>query len=79
VGAQAEDDGYLITMVSDMGADTSEIMILRADDIAAGPVARVLLPERMGIGTHACWVEEDRLQGEHRQPTFNPSLSSTST
>ena len=71
VGAKAEDDGYLITMVADMKADTSEIMILRADDIAAGPVARVLLPERMGVGTHACWVEGDRLHGEHRQPVLN--------
>ncbi|MBL8382622.1 MAG: carotenoid oxygenase family protein [Burkholderiales bacterium] len=71
VGARAEDDGYVISMVADMGADTSEIMILRADDIAAGPVARILLPERMGIGTHACWVEGDRLHGENRQPVLN--------
>ena len=71
VGAKAEDDGYVISMVADMGADTSEILILRADDIAAGPVARILLPERMGIGTHACWVEGDRLDGENRQPVLN--------
>jgi carotenoid cleavage dioxygenase len=71
VGAKAEDDGYVISMVADMGADTSEILVLRADDIAAGPVARILLPERMGIGTHACWVEGDRLDGENRQPVLN--------
>jgi carotenoid cleavage dioxygenase len=34
-------------------------------------VARILLPERMGIGTHACWVEGDRLDGENRQPVLN--------
>ena len=71
VGSRAEDDGYLITMVADMQDDSSEIMVLRADDITAGPVARILLPERMGIGTHACWVEADRLQGENRTPVLN--------
>ncbi|MFN0163886.1 MAG: carotenoid oxygenase family protein [Burkholderiales bacterium] len=71
LNARAEDDGYVISMVADMGTDSSEIMILRADDIAAGPVARILLPERMGIGTHACWVEGDRLDGEKRQPVLN--------
>jgi carotenoid cleavage dioxygenase len=71
VGAKAEDDGYVISMVADMKADTSEILVLRADDIAAGPVARIVLPERMGIGTHACWVEGDRLEGENRQPVLN--------
>ena len=71
LGAKAEDDGYVITMVADMGANTSEIMVLRADDMAAGPVARILLPERMGIGTHACWVEGDRMKGEHRTPVLN--------
>jgi carotenoid cleavage dioxygenase len=71
LNAKAEDDGYVISMVADMTTDSSEIMILRADDIQAGPVARILLPERMGIGTHACWVEADRLHGENRLPVLN--------
>jgi len=71
LNAKAEDDGYVISMVADMNTDSSEIMILRADDLAAGPVARILLPERMGIGTHACWVEGDRLDGENRNTVLN--------
>ena len=71
LNARAEDDGYVITMVADMQADTSEIMVLRADDLAAGPVARILLPERMGVGTHACWVEGDRMRGEQRRTVLN--------
>ncbi len=71
VGARAEDDGYVITMIADMNTNSSEIMVLRADDIAAGPVARIMLPERMGIGTHGCWVEGDRLHGENRVPVLN--------
>jgi carotenoid cleavage dioxygenase-like enzyme len=71
LNAKTEDDGYVITMIADMVADTSEVMILRADDIAAGPVARIMLPERMGIGVHACWVEGDRMNGENRTPVLD--------
>jgi carotenoid cleavage dioxygenase len=66
-GARTEDDGYVVTMIADMNDNASEIMLLRADDLAAGPVARIILPERMNIGTHACWVEGDRLHGENRR------------
>lgn len=66
VGATAEDDGYLINFVTDVGRDRSECLILRADDIAAGPVCTIVLPERISVGTHACWVEGDRLEGENR-------------
>jgi len=47
-----------------MNENLSECLILRADDMAAGPIARVILPERIQVGTHACWVEADRLYGE---------------
>ena len=66
VGAKAEDDGYVLSFVTDMNANQSECLILRADDMAAGPVARVILPERIQVGTHACWVEGDRIAGEGR-------------
>lgn len=69
VGAVHEDDGYLISMVADMNADASEIVILDAANIDREPLARILLPERMSIGTHACWVEGDRIHGEHRPPS----------
>lgn len=62
--AKSEDDGYLLTFVTDMNTETSECVILDAADIAAGPVARVILPGRITNGTHACWVEADRYGGE---------------
>ncbi|AXH99534.1 carotenoid oxygenase [Sporosarcina sp. PTS2304] len=62
--ASAEDDGYIITLVTDTQEDRSECLILRADDIEAGPVARIILPERIQTGTHACWVEGDRIHNE---------------
>jgi carotenoid cleavage dioxygenase len=63
----SEDDGYVITFVNDMAEDRSECLILDASDITAGPICRIILPERISAGTHACWVEGDRMEGEHRR------------
>ncbi len=56
IGARAEDDGYAITFVSDVRRDVSECHVFDARDIAAGPIARIALPERIASGTHACWM-----------------------
>ena len=56
-----EDDAYLVTITVDLNADASEVLVLRADDIAARPVARALLPERVSSGTHACWAPRGAL------------------
>ncbi len=56
VGATAEDDGYLVTFVTDMNEDRSECLVLDAADVTAGPVARIRLPERIASGTHSCWA-----------------------
>lgn len=67
-GFASEDDGYVITFVTDMAQDRSECLVLDARDIAAGPICTIVLPERISAGTHACWVEGDRMEGEHRSP-----------
>jgi carotenoid cleavage dioxygenase len=56
IGSTAEDDGYLVTFVSDVNEDCSEALILSAQDVAAGPVCRIRLPERISSGTHSCWA-----------------------
>jgi carotenoid cleavage dioxygenase len=56
-GATTEDDGYLVTFVTDMNADRSECLVFDAADITVGPIARVRLPERISSGTHSCWVD----------------------
>lgn len=63
-GATSEDDGYLLTFVTDMNEDRSECLIMDARDVSAGPIARIFLPARITNGTHACWVEGDRLHAE---------------
>ncbi len=52
----AEDDGWIInSMHDDSGSGQSSIVVLDARDLAAGPVARVLIPQRMPFGFHANW------------------------
>jgi len=61
LGSSAEDDGYLLTFVTDMNADRSACWIFAAQDLKAGPIARVALPERISSGTHACWAPASAL------------------
>jgi carotenoid cleavage dioxygenase len=54
----AEDDGYVMTLVSDLRNDRSECQIFDAREMSRGPIARLLLPERISSGTHACWYDK---------------------
>lgn len=60
--AQSEDDGYVVTFVSDMNTDQSECLVLDARNLAAGPVARIKLPHRISSGTHSCWADASEIQ-----------------
>jgi carotenoid cleavage dioxygenase-like enzyme len=62
-GARAEDDGYLVSYVYDERENRSEVEVLDAADIGAGPVCRIKLPVRVPIGFHATWVPGERLPG----------------
>lgn len=63
VGAQSEDDGYLLSFVTDLAEDRSECVILDAQNIESGPCARVILPHRISSGTHATWASHAALRG----------------
>lgn len=52
----AEDDGWLIGLVLDMNDETSELVILNADDFTGPPQAVVYLPRRIPPGFHGNWV-----------------------
>lgn len=56
-----EDDGYLLTFLYDEMNDNSELIIVDAKDVAAGPVARIQIPQRVPIGYHTRWVSSDEL------------------
>jgi carotenoid cleavage dioxygenase len=54
----AEDDGWLVTFVHDLPAGSAEFVVIDARDVAAGPVARVHLPQRVPFGFHGNWVSD---------------------
>lgn len=55
-GAKAEDDGWIMTFVTDLSTDKSELVVLDAAQVEAGPIARVMLPRRVPFGFHAHWA-----------------------
>jgi carotenoid cleavage dioxygenase len=57
----AEDDGWLMTYVTDMTTRTADVVILHAQDLAAGPVATIHIPHRVPIGFHGNWVPDSEL------------------
>jgi carotenoid cleavage dioxygenase len=52
----AEDDGYLVTIITDMNDDASYCLVFDAARVADGPVCTLLLPERVSSGTHSTWA-----------------------
>lgn len=52
----AEDEGWLIGLVIDLNDETSELVILDAQDFEGTPVAMVKVPHRIPPGFHGNWV-----------------------
>ena len=60
-GSRTEDDGWLVTYVTDMNQNRSECWIYASQSLSSGPIARVRLPLRIPSGTHACWADASEL------------------
>jgi carotenoid cleavage dioxygenase len=60
-GGSGEDDGYVVTFVTDTNDWTSACWVFDASAIAKGPLAKVKVPHRMPAGFHALWVGADQL------------------
>jgi carotenoid cleavage dioxygenase-like enzyme len=54
--SREEDAGYLLTFLYDGTRNKSELVIVDASDVRAGPVARIAIPQRVPYGFHATWV-----------------------
>jgi carotenoid cleavage dioxygenase len=54
----AEDDGWLIGLVINRAADTTDLVILNADDFTGTPQAVIHLPHRIPPGFHGNWVAD---------------------
>jgi carotenoid cleavage dioxygenase len=62
LGSRGEDDGYLVTLTTDMNADASYCLVFDAARLADGPVCKLQLPERISSGTHSTWVAGSELR-----------------
>jgi carotenoid cleavage dioxygenase-like enzyme len=62
VGGVSEDDGYLVTLTTDMTADASYCLVFDAQRVGDGPICKLLLPERVSSGTHSTWVAGSELR-----------------
>ena len=56
VGGSGEDDGYLVTITTDMNDDASYCLVFDAARVEDGPLAKLALPERVSSGTHSTWA-----------------------
>jgi carotenoid cleavage dioxygenase-like enzyme len=55
-----ESDGWLMVYATDLATERTDFCILDARDLAAGPVARVHLPQRVPSGFHGNWMPDAR-------------------
>jgi carotenoid cleavage dioxygenase len=51
-----EAEGVVMTYVHDKADDRTALVVLDARDVAAGPLARIEIPQRVPYGFHATWV-----------------------
>ena len=51
-----EAEGWLLTFVYDHVSQRSVLAILEAENVAAGPIAEVALPQRVPYGFHGVWI-----------------------
>lgn len=54
--AKSEDDGYVITFVTNGETGDSRALIIDAQNIDAPPVAEVHIPQRIPLGFHGTWA-----------------------
>ncbi|MGB8861247.1 MAG: carotenoid oxygenase family protein [Ilumatobacteraceae bacterium] len=55
----ADDAGWLLSFVHDDAAGETVLAVLDATDVAAGPIAEVVMPQRVPYGFHATWIPGD--------------------
>lgn len=59
--ARAEDEGWLIAVVTDHAATGSDLVVLDATDVSGPAVATVRLPRAVPAGFHGSWIADTQL------------------
>ena len=62
IDAKAEDDGYLVTFITNEKTQGSEIALIDCQRFEEGPICRIELPHKLCSGTHACWASGSDLR-----------------
>lgn len=62
IDAKDEDDGYLVSFITNENRGTSECVLIDAKRIQDGPVCRIALPHKICSGTHAHWASRPFLR-----------------
>jgi carotenoid cleavage dioxygenase len=57
-GRPEEDAGWLVTFVHDLGKNSTEFVVMDAEDLARGYVASIPLPQRVPFGFHGNWIPD---------------------
>lgn len=57
-----EGDGYVIAIVDDIVRNYSDLVMLDAQNVEAGPICRIKLPFRLRQGLHGNWADEKALR-----------------
>ncbi len=68
LGAVDEADGYAMSIVHPADSPTSELAVFAANDIAAGPIARIMIPFRVPSGFHCNFYASDSPLYRHAMP-----------
>jgi carotenoid cleavage dioxygenase len=58
-GGTAEDDGWIMTYVTDLAVERTDFVIYHAQALTSDPVAVVKLPVRVPIAFHGSWIPDD--------------------
>ncbi len=57
IGTVDEDDGYLVSFITDENRGTSECILIDCKRFEDGPVCRIALPHMISSGTHSHWAD----------------------
>ena len=56
-----EDDGYLVSIITDVNDRSSSCVLFDAKNITKGPICSMLLPQQICSGTHATWAQMNEI------------------
>jgi carotenoid cleavage dioxygenase len=62
INAVDEDDGYLVSFITDENRGSSECILIDCKRFEEGPVCRIALPHKISSGTHSHWADRSVLR-----------------